>query len=80
MNRRGFLTGLAAVAVAPALPAVASPMAAFMATPGERVHIGMHWNCRCVADLIADHWSNRLHGAFVETVTDVFADPSRNGR
>jgi hypothetical protein len=41
------------------------------------VHIGMHWNCRCVADIIADQRSNRLHGAFVETVTDVFADPSR---
>lgn len=81
MNRRGFLTGLAAVAVAPSLPAVPAIMpyacgGYFVATPGEYVHIGMHWNCRCVAD----QWSNRLHGAFIETVTDVFADPSRNGR
>lgn len=46
MNRRGFLTGLAAVAVAPALPAAPAIMpyacgGYFVATPGERVHIAV---------------------------------------
>lgn len=61
MNRRAFLTGLAAAAVAPAIPAVAGPAGKFYfeITVNDTASLELE-----MARRVAEYWTRKVQAAF----------------